>query len=99
MQKEKSPIHRIEDCPRIFCRDQWTLSIFLFFRLLSATGRFQPRLKKEEKVRPEQFEPMCNPIAQAMLLNEQQTRFNIAIRYASDIISCFAAIPMPLSSR
>lgn len=31
------------------------------------------------KVRPEAFEPMCNPIAQARLLNEQKTEFNIAV--------------------
>ena len=31
------------------------------------------------KVRPGAFEPMCNPIAQAMLLNQQKTQFNIAL--------------------
>lgn len=31
------------------------------------------------KVHPGQFEPMCNPIAQAMLLNEQKTQFNIVL--------------------
>lgn len=31
------------------------------------------------KVKPGQFEPMCNPIAQAMLLNEQHTQLNIAL--------------------
>ena len=33
----------------------------------------------DHKVNPDSFEPMCNPIAQAMLLNEQQTQFNIAL--------------------
>lgn len=33
----------------------------------------------ERKVHPGSFEPMCNPIAQAMLLNEQKTQFNIAL--------------------
>ena len=33
----------------------------------------------ERKVNPGNFEPMCNPIAQAMLLNEQKTQFNIAL--------------------
>ena len=33
----------------------------------------------EHKVHPGQYEPMCNPIAQAMLLDEQQTQFNIAL--------------------
>ena len=33
----------------------------------------------ECKVHQGQFEPMCNPIAQAMLLNEQHTEFNIAL--------------------
>ena len=32
-----------------------------------------------EKVHPGAFEPMCNPIAQAMLLNEQNTQFNITL--------------------
>lgn len=35
-------------------------------------------LTEEQKVRPG-FEPMCNPIAQAMLMNEQKTKFNIAL--------------------
>lgn len=39
----------------------------------------QVGLGEEDKVHPGQFEPMCNPIAQAMLLNEQQTEFNIVI--------------------
>ena len=33
----------------------------------------------EHKVRPGEFEPMCNPIAQARLLNGQNTEFNIAL--------------------
>ena len=36
-------------------------------------------IQEEHKVRPGQFEPMCNPIAQALLLNEQHTQFNIAL--------------------
>ncbi len=36
-------------------------------------------IPEEHKVHPGQFEPMCNPIAQAMLLNEQHTQFNIAL--------------------
>jgi len=31
------------------------------------------------KLHPGNFEAMCNPIAQAMLLNEQHTQFNIAL--------------------
>ena len=34
---------------------------------------------KEHKVHAEKFEPMCNPIAQANLLNSQNTEFNIAV--------------------
>ncbi len=33
----------------------------------------------EKKVRPGSFEAMCNPIAQARLLAEQHTEFNIAL--------------------
>lgn len=37
------------------------------------------KIPNEHKVKPGQFEPMCNPIAQAMLLNQQHTQFNIAL--------------------
>lgn len=36
-------------------------------------------IPEEKKIHPGEFEAMCNPIAQAVLLNEQQTEFNIAI--------------------
>ena len=36
-------------------------------------------ISDEHKLHPGQFEAMCNPIGQAMLLNEQKTQFNIAI--------------------
>ena len=36
-------------------------------------------IPEEGKIHPSQFEPMCNPIAQAMLLNQQGTQFNIAL--------------------
>lgn len=36
-------------------------------------------LKEEEKVRPGNYEAMCNPIAQAMLLNKSKTDFNIVL--------------------
>ena len=36
-------------------------------------------IREEEKVRIGEFEPMCSPIAQAMILNEEQTDFNILV--------------------
>ena len=39
----------------------------------------QAQLKEEEKIREGSFEAMCNPVAQAMLLNEQGTEFNIVL--------------------
>lgn len=36
-------------------------------------------IPKSQKIHPEKFEAMCNPVAQAFLLNEQDTEFNIAI--------------------
>lgn len=36
-------------------------------------------LKEDEKVRPGQYEPMCNPVAQAMLLNAAETQLNIVV--------------------
>lgn len=36
-------------------------------------------LKDEEKIRPGTFEPMCNPIGQAMILNAAKTQFNLVM--------------------
>lgn len=36
-------------------------------------------ISEEEKVRPGQFEPMCNPVAQALLLNKEQTDINVLL--------------------
>jgi uncharacterized metal-binding protein len=39
----------------------------------------QAGIGDEEKAGPENFKPMCNPIAQAMLLNEAATEFNVMV--------------------
>jgi uncharacterized metal-binding protein len=36
-------------------------------------------IKEEEKVRPGTYEPMCNPIGQAVFLNKSQTELNIIL--------------------
>ena len=36
-------------------------------------------IEEHEKVRPNSYEPMCNPIAQAMILNEEKTDLNILV--------------------
>ncbi|HMM22258.1 MAG TPA: DUF1847 domain-containing protein [Selenomonadales bacterium] len=36
-------------------------------------------VEENEKVRPCSFEPMCNPIGQALVLNEAKTQFNILV--------------------
>jgi len=36
-------------------------------------------LGDEEKIHPGQFEPLCNPIGQAKLLNEARTELNVAV--------------------
>jgi len=36
-------------------------------------------IKDEEKVRIGEFEPMCSPIAQALIINEAETDFNILL--------------------
>jgi len=46
------------------------------------TGRIPKEfvgVKDEEKVEIGKFEPMCSPIAQAMVLNEEKTDFNILV--------------------
>lgn len=50
--------------------------------VICKTGGFQKEsagISKEQKIHPDQFEPMCNPIAQAKLLNTQNTEFNIVL--------------------
>lgn len=39
----------------------------------------QVGITEEQKVRPGTYETMCNPVGQALLLNEQGTEFNIAL--------------------
>jgi uncharacterized metal-binding protein len=36
-------------------------------------------LRPEQKLRPDAFEPMCNPIFQAMILNDGGSQFNIVL--------------------
>jgi len=36
-------------------------------------------LKDSEKVKPGRFEPMCNPVAQALIMNKAKTQFNIIV--------------------
>lgn len=36
-------------------------------------------IEQNQKLRPDSFEPMCNPIGQAALLNKAQTEFNIVL--------------------
>jgi uncharacterized metal-binding protein len=43
------------------------------------TPKEQIGIREEEKVRIGEFESMCSPIAQAMVLNEEKTEFNILI--------------------
>lgn len=50
--------------------------------VICKTGGFskeQAGIPEDKKVHPEQFEAMCNPIAQAKLLNAQCTEFNVVI--------------------
>lgn len=46
---------------------------------LGGTDKEDFGLPADHKVRPGSFEPICNPIGQAELLNEQQTDFNIVL--------------------
>ena len=50
--------------------------------VICKTGGFPKEaagIPKENKIHPDQFEPMCNPIAQAELLNRAETQFNICL--------------------
>lgn len=50
--------------------------------VICKTGGFPKEaagISKDQKINPDQFEPMCNPIAQAKLINSQHTEFNIAL--------------------
>ncbi len=43
------------------------------------TPKEQIGIKEKDKIRIGQFESMCSPIAQAMILNEEKTDFNILV--------------------
>jgi len=43
------------------------------------TPKEQIGIKEEEKIRIGEFESMCSPIAQAMILNAEKTEFNILV--------------------
>lgn len=50
--------------------------------VICKTGGYEKErvgIPAEKKIHPERFEAMCNPIAQARLLNSQKTEFNIAL--------------------
>ena len=46
---------------------------------VGGTPKEQIGISEEEKVRIGEFESMCSPIAQAMILNEEKTDFNILV--------------------
>jgi uncharacterized metal-binding protein len=46
---------------------------------LGAVPKERIDIKDEEKIRIGEFEPMCNPIAQAKMLNKAKTDFNIMV--------------------
>jgi len=46
---------------------------------VGGTPKEQIGIREEEKVRIGEFESMCSPIAQAMVLNEEKTDFNILV--------------------
>lgn len=46
---------------------------------VGGTPKEQIGIKEEEKIRIGEYEPMCSPIAQAMILNEEKTDFNILL--------------------
>jgi len=46
---------------------------------LGAIPKERIGIKEEEKIRIGEFEPMCNPIAQAKMLNKAKTDFNIML--------------------
>jgi len=43
------------------------------------TPKEQIGIKEEDKIRIGEFESMCSPVAQAMILNEEKTDFNILV--------------------
>jgi len=62
------------------------------------TGRRPKELlgmRNEDKVRPGTFEVICNPIAQAKLLNRVKTDLNIVIGLCVDMTPCSSSIPRP----
>ena len=46
---------------------------------VGAVDKCQAGMTDEQKVNPGKYEPMCNPIMQAELLNKEKTQFNIVL--------------------
>ena len=46
---------------------------------VGAVDKCRAGMTDEQKVHPGRYEPMCNPIMQAELLNREKTQFNIVL--------------------
>lgn len=57
----------------------YDLTVFSVICKAGGIDKERAGIPREQKVHPEAFEPMCNPAAQAMLMNSQKTEFNIAL--------------------
>ncbi len=64
-------------------------------------------LKREEKIHPEKFEAMCNPIGQAKILNREETELNVVVglcvghdslfmKYSKALVTVLVAKDRPL---
>ncbi len=50
-------------------------------------------LEDAEKIQPDNFEAMCNPVSQAKLLNEFGCQFNVVLACVSVMTACFSHTP------
>ena len=61
------------------------------------TPKEEVGMKDEEKIQPGKFEVMCNPINQAMILNEEKTELNVLVCLCVGMIPCSSNTARPRS--
>ncbi len=59
--------------------EKWDLDVFTVMCKAGSVDKRCVDIGAEDRMRPDEFEPMCNSIGQAELLNEEETELNILL--------------------
>jgi len=59
--------------------EAWGLEVYSVACKCGAVDKTRIGLKEEDKIKPGHYEPICNPVLQAMLLNHVGTELNVVV--------------------